>query len=402
MLPAGRTQFRGGRREVELLLACARVTIAAPTRQRVIELLRGELDWAYVVALAQRHGLRPLLFRHLDAIAPAAAPGPIFARLWAWHERTATRNAVMAQELLRILQLFADHGIPALPYKGPALAASLYGSLALREFSDLDILLRPEDVRGAKNLLLARGYRPEFDLQPAAEAAMLRSGAQYHFALVHAGNGLMVELHWATDLDFPVEAAAAQPWWEVAPSAELEQGRVRAFTPDELVLILCLHGSKHYWSSLGWLVDVAQLIDRHPDIDWEWIVSTATTLACERRLGLGLKLAADLLDVSLPERMRHWIADIRGLDAVAAAVTRTLFEAEPKAMRPLETLKLDLALYGGARLRLRHVLRVVFAPSLVEWSLAPLPAPLMFLHYPLRVVRLAWKAATGWLGRQGA
>jgi hypothetical protein len=39
----------------------------------------------------------------------------------------------------------------AIFYKGPALAAMAYGNVALREFSDLDILMKKEDVPGNRH-----------------------------------------------------------------------------------------------------------------------------------------------------------------------------------------------------------------------------------------------------------
>jgi len=36
--------------------------------------------------------------------------------------------------LLKLLDLFENHGIPAVPFKGPVLASSIYGDLSLRQF----------------------------------------------------------------------------------------------------------------------------------------------------------------------------------------------------------------------------------------------------------------------------
>jgi hypothetical protein len=48
------------------------------------------------------------------------------------------RNFALAQELLEALRLLASHGIPALAWKGPGLAAALYGSFVCRSPADLD------------------------------------------------------------------------------------------------------------------------------------------------------------------------------------------------------------------------------------------------------------------------
>jgi hypothetical protein len=60
-------------------------------------------------------------------------------------EEIARKNLRFTAELIRILNCLESHGIAAIPFKGPTLAESVYGNLALREFSDLDILVRQSD-----------------------------------------------------------------------------------------------------------------------------------------------------------------------------------------------------------------------------------------------------------------
>lgn len=384
--------FRASLRpEAELLLCCARLALRPAERERIVQLLEAGLDWTRLVELAARHGLRPLLYRHLNALAPAAVPKKVFVELWSWYERTSGRNQAMAQELLRILHLLDLNGIRAIPYKGPALAASVYGDVALREFGDLDILLRPDDVIPAKALLLAQGYRPEYPLEPAAEAALLRSKAQYHLVLVHGVSATMVELHWMTDPDYPVERVADDQWWADLGIADMGGGKVRCFSARELLLILCLHGSKHYWASLAWLVDVAELLRRHAPTDWDWILSEAHALACERRLALGLRLAHQLLDAPLAVEVQRRIAAVHAVNELTATITGTLFTPEFHAWNTLQSLRLNLKLYERPRQRLGHLGNVILAPSLVEWSRWPLPRAFHILYLPLRLIRLLGK-----------
>lgn len=107
------------RPEAALLLCCARLDLQSGDREKIVRLLETDLDWTYLLDMAARHGLRPLLFRHLNAIASAGVPKAIFARLWASHESTNRRNHAMAKELLKILALLDANGIAAIPYKGP-------------------------------------------------------------------------------------------------------------------------------------------------------------------------------------------------------------------------------------------------------------------------------------------
>jgi Uncharacterised nucleotidyltransferase len=65
----------------------------------------------------------------------------------------------LTAELLKLLALFETHSISAVPFKGPILAASVYGNLSLRQFGDLDIFVHKEDIARAARLLVSQGYR---------------------------------------------------------------------------------------------------------------------------------------------------------------------------------------------------------------------------------------------------
>ncbi|MEP7069988.1 MAG: nucleotidyltransferase family protein, partial [Usitatibacter sp.] len=377
--------------------ACARLELSPVESGNFLRIAGARLDWGVVLELASRHGLRPLLYRHLDALAPAAAPRPIFVELWGCHESLARRNAAMAAELLCIVDALEANAIPCLPYKGPALAQSAYGDLALREFGDLDILVAPADLMRARTLVQALGYTSRYPLAPPQEAALLRSGMHYHLVLDRSAGEWMVELHWRTDPDYPVERCDDPQWWETRPRAAVGAGRVRAFSTEELLLVLCLHGSKHFWASLGWLVDVAEMIRQEPRIDWAWIIAKAHDLAGRRRLALGLHLAHRLLDAPLPQEVAAYVRESR-IGALADGIVAGLFTPRFHPPGAAAALRLNLAMFERPAQRLAHCMNVVFSPTLVEWSRWPLPRPMFFLYLPLRMARLTTKYLGRWLG----
>ena len=377
-------------REAALLLQCARVTLPAEARERIARLAGEPVDWARFLAIATNHGLMPLAYEHLNAVAADALPKPVLVDLWKWRERTARRNAAMATELAGILADLESAGIDAIPYKGPALAQSLYGDVGLRQFGDLDLLLMPADVLRAKACLLARGYAPQYPLAPAVEAAFLRARAQYHLSVVHEARAIMVELHWKTDPDTAVEPIEDAAWWEGLHRAPLAGREVLAFSPAELLLILLVHGSKHRWSSLGWLVDVAELLRGDRGIDWHGIATRAASLRCERRVGLGLRLAQRWLDAPIPEALRR-LAEIPAVIKSCDAIEREGVGSEAANETAVAMLRANLRLYDTLGQRFAHLVSTVASPSLVEWSRWPLPRALFFLYPPLRLARLAAK-----------
>jgi hypothetical protein len=370
--------------EARLLLACARATVDGVGRREVERLARACGDWTLLEALAARHGLVPLLHRHLEALPPGLVPTTVRAALWARADVIARRSRAMARELDEVIALLASRGITVVPYKGPALALTLYGDVALRDFGDLDLLVRKEDVLRARDALASRGYAPPFALPPHLERALVESRRHDELPLVDGVRGCMVELHWRTDPDYDV--LEANLWSRLEPVTG--HPALRTLPARELLLVLGLHGTKHLWSSLNWLADVAELLRRGPD--GEWLRARAQALGCLRRFALGLRLARDLLGAPIPAALAPAIEDSR-LARLAAELTRTLLAPEPRAPGTvaylLTLLRLQDSLAGSAG----YAARTLLTPTLGDWLAHPLPRGLAFLYLPLRVPRLARK-----------
>src|SRR3712207_4243104 len=99
------------RPEHALLLCCARTRLDAATAGRLKSLLGRKLDWDYLVKLARRHSLLPLLYWQLNATAPGLVPPERLLELKRRFGDNAAHNALMAAELVSVLRLFERAGI---------------------------------------------------------------------------------------------------------------------------------------------------------------------------------------------------------------------------------------------------------------------------------------------------
>jgi hypothetical protein len=391
------------RPEVELLLCCARTVRSAEEDARIRALLLENMDWDYLLQTARRHGVAPLLYWHLDAVSPEVVPEDVFDRLRDHFRANNLRNLFLTGELLRILKAFEAYGILAVPYKGPALAASAYGNLALREFHDLDVLVHRHDVPKAKEVLASMGYRALYQLTGAREAAFLLSQCEHPF--VRDDGKCSVELHWEVIEShfFPLDT---ERLWERLDRISLGGDTVLNPSPEDMLLILCVHGSKHAWGRLGWICDVAELIRVQQDIGWERIMAQASAPGGERMLFLGLLLASDLLGVALPEVVSRRVLADPTVKVLARQVCEQLFrETEHKAefLEGHEGPPALHALHLKVRERLsdqiRYCVRKTTTLSGEDWELLPLPKLLFPFYRVLRLIRLAAKYGRRILGR---
>ena len=78
------------------------------------------------------------------------------------------RNTIIFNELKTLLKILKHANIDVVLLKGTALIASVYPDLAFRFMSDIDILIRENDLVKARENLLANGYtqnRPPYNLK---------------------------------------------------------------------------------------------------------------------------------------------------------------------------------------------------------------------------------------------
>jgi hypothetical protein len=149
-------------------------------------------------------------------------------------------------------------------------------------------MIYKQHVLKAKELLLSQRYLPILKLSPVQERAYIQSEYEYNFT--HERTGVRLEIHWKC---FPWKLPFSLTLKELGSRLKrvrIFDKEVLTFSPEDLLLILCIHGYKHCWEALG-LCDVAGLIQIYQEMDWDLLVNEeAHRYGCERILFSGLYL----------------------------------------------------------------------------------------------------------------
>ncbi len=315
--------------EAELVLCCAGAEVSDTHAARFQALLREDLDWDRGIQLAMQHGVLPLLFQHIDSADSASVPDDAYAQLQSYFYANKLHNGRLTCKLLDLLHLFDAHGIAAIPFKGPALAVAAYGNVDLRQFGDLDMLVPERDCAAAMQVLVSQGFRLKSEAMNLQDEMARLSRCAYSF--IHDADDIAVDLHWGITaaMEYPYRAFALPlgdiDVWEHLESIPLADTSVPSFAPEDLFLILSIHGSKHRWERLGWLCDIAALIRADPQIPWARIRSNASRLGCRRMLDLGVLMAHTMLGVGLPESVLQPVRTGAVVRSLARAVERDWF-----------------------------------------------------------------------------
>lgn len=283
------------RREAQLLVWCARTAIDQAVQTRIHALVSEPVNWAVVLDLAKFHGVVPMLYRTLLSVCPNALPGEVREMMRRQVQAGALLNQVLADELITLVDSFAAKGISVIPVKGPTLALSAYRDLSLREFDDLDFIVEQPSIPHARQILWALGYQLLSQDAPGLDATeeAFHCFAKRNWILKVDLQSVMARRLFAFKLDRP------ELWKRLRPIACGDK-TIMGLSSEDLLIILCVHGSKHAWEQLKWVCDVAELIRNRRGMDWSRVLYQAREWRCRRMVLLGLALANRLFQVDLP------------------------------------------------------------------------------------------------------
>src|SRR5690606_24729247 len=239
-------------KEIALLLLCCRVYLKTE-KPDVLEtfIAQNTPDWDIVYELAKIHRIRPLVYETMALADNIHAPlKDQLKRFYLDHSLHAFRCQQKASLMISLMQ---QHDIPVQLYKGIHLSQSLYDHLSIREFGDMDFIVRKEDIPRLVTVLKENGYTME------GEALFIDSEKDY---LAHQKDVIcydktpegrfLYEFHYS-----PVGSYLAMyisfedilpPYWKVGE--DFSSG-------DYLPLITINHGVVDLYPSLRCMTDMA-------------------------------------------------------------------------------------------------------------------------------------------------
>jgi len=367
----------------ELLRAIAYLPSEA-TDRRVRQAAAAVSDWDALLPIAGEHRVLPLLFTRL-AQCGTQAPAHVQQRLLSAYERNAFHCLANAAELISLLNVFAQEAISVMPFKGVVLGASIYGDPTRRVAGDLDLLIHRRDVAQATAILRQRGYQLDTPVNADDSPANPDCG-EYHFD--RPNDGMVTELRWRFELfGRRYSRELGMDWvWPRRRSVILHGAEVPDLDPETTLLTLCMHGSKHHWSRLAWICDVAQLLEARPALDWNWIDREAKRTGLWGVLALGVLLAHRVAGAEVPNALLRKFESKRAASTWAQYIEEHLFDAPgslPDTAIPFSLQLLD------SRDRLGQIFSLaVLRPNERDFAVVKLPRWLNALYYLIRPFRI--------------
>lgn len=381
--------------EIQLLLSCAHAAHKTQDTQ-ISQLLQLPLNWNYIFQQAISHNVFLLISQTLIQRHASQIPKDIQLQLNNYCQIKTAQNLYLAKHLCQLLKLFNRHQIEVIPFKGSALAALAYKSLALREFRDIDLLIDQKDSLKVDELLLQCGYQHRHEEQSCGQD------------FTTPDDRIHIDLQWRSAPPcFPYKFDFSQVWYRRETVSILNQ-KIVTLSPEDTVSNLCLQIAKDAnlrRLRVKQICDLAQLISTS-SLDWAAIKAESKLLGNERLLWFSLALVWQLLLVEIPLEMHKNIASDPIVKLYANHVKKELFApGDRKSLFNIFQLGFAFGLSGlllrvlilidrsspisvQNRLLVRQLLKHLFLPNIKDIKYISLPSYLHFLYYLIRPIRL--------------
>ncbi len=367
---------------LELLCRCARSDIGEQKAKQIKTLAEKDIDWSYLLRMALARRVMPVVYRTLSSTCSEAIPGPVLEQFRSSFYANAGRNLFQAKKLIELLHLLESHEIPAIAFKGPTLAVSIYGNLALRQFGDLDILVGERDYERARRLFISHAFQPtiEHDWEVELTDESGRVAVDLHKR--------MVPREFSCPLDFKYLSRRLQ-------AIRLLGTVVASLSPEDTLLMLGIQLTKDRCPQLAKICDMAEFLRVYRYLDWNNTLNQAKRVGGEGILLFGLGLTSKLLETALPPEVAAKLQFNSSIRELVDDASERVFpnehalgdEPAPQRFHWLIRERLRDKLYPYY---LRYVLGVII-PCVLDRRFFSLPRRLSFLYYLFRPMRLMGK-----------
>ena len=383
--------------DLQFLIACCQTNTSKKDTDFILNYLseKDEAQYHNLITLAAQHGILPLVHKTLQSLdsrhpeLDSGSHSTLLTELKAHYMSISQRNMLMSAELIHIMKLLKENNIDALAFKGPALSQMAYGDITLRQFGDLDILIRKKDRSKMMDLLLQERYIPEINLKEGTKETFFNSVNV--IGLHNKTSFVFVEMHWELlSKNYAIDWEEAS-LWEKKKSIQINNKNIAVLPIEQFLLYLCAHGSKHLFERLEWICDIDRTVRSTPDIDWIHLLKEAEKLGTKRMLCLGLALSQLFFYLKLPDMIQNEIKKDHELPKLISKVIKINFSEAAQKGKSYSSFGLLWSMRENLSDQLRFAWRGLFAPKFDDFLFIQLPKHLTFLYPIVRPFRLVIK-----------
>jgi hypothetical protein len=264
------------------LLSCVKVEPTSTELKRINDLIPLIQDWDYLAKNSIDRGIAPLLFKKLPLLsASSVIPATVKVKLQQAYYKTCSRSMILYTHFCKIAEACSSQGIPVIALKGIYLSEWLYQDIGLRQFSDIDLLVKEEDGEKCLAVLAGLGYSP----YGVNVSEFVKAQLEIIHFLPMVLDGVSVEIHIKLHRSAETYHVKVAALWENAVPATINGVQVYVLNLNDLLIHLCLHLDKHFKKrkiQFTCFNDITNLLDKQASmIDWPVFTELCRSYNCE-------------------------------------------------------------------------------------------------------------------------
>lgn len=330
--------------------------------QSHVEKLFATVSWPVLLNLASEHGVvAQLANRATQAIG--AIPSDVAQKIRELHRAQIFSSLQMTAELFRLVDIFRNANLSCVMVKGPVLALRAYGDTGARQYGDLDFLVRHRDIGRASELMIYAGYQASI-----SEEAIRTEKIPGQYTFLRTSAPLLAEFHTERTMRYFPRGLPIEDFFTRQQGVELDGHTIPALSPEDELVLVCIHGAKHLWDRLTLITDVAAYATRQSALRWQESFATARAIGAERMLNAGLLLAQTLLRAPLPGDVALRVAADRSAAELVKQISVWLPSAGQQMPGVTSRALYRMRMRGSALGGLSYLLRLTFSPTQEDWS----------------------------------
>ena len=219
----------------------------------------------------------------------------------AWY-KTYSRSAILYEHFRKIVGAFVAHNIPVIGLKGIYLSEWLYQDIGLRQFSDIDLLVKEEDALTCISVLASMGYnKSEIHLSEFILSQFEKDTIHYPPMI---SNGVSVEIHIKLhSINEKYQLDIPELWNNSIPSI-LNGVQIRALNTTDLLIHLVLHLDKHFrvgHVQFTCFNDITNLLEKYSEtINWSEFTESCRLYNCEEVVFKYLVMVNKYMNAAVP------------------------------------------------------------------------------------------------------
>lgn len=286
-----------------LILTSVKLNPTKPEWERMDDLVLQVQDWDYFCTLIIERGMAPLFYKKIPLLKnKTLLPASNFQLLQQTYFHTLSRSTLMYNAFAEIAKVLSDNYIPVIALKGIYLSEKLYGDVGLRQMSDIDLLIKPEDADKCHEIFAGLGYKSQEEELTEFEKKL----EIVHFDPL-VKNGISVELHLKLHRDNEKYKLDTSSLWSNAKLVSINSQLVYTLDLYDTLIHLCVHVDRH--AKIGGVQftgfnDIVNLLDVYNgSLDWDQLSKYCKQYNAEREVYKYLILLNKYMGACVPDNV---------------------------------------------------------------------------------------------------